>query len=129
MKMRIITLSILILGFVANSYSEMSKDKFLDQFKQPFVTTACQQKGVISRCFKIDTKGCINNINQVYSLCRKRIHKRMPSMVKTVYDSRIWGSTIAMCVVQQIKTSNEALFMNNVDRCSGIKKLQAQKPL
>ncbi len=116
-----ITLICVLLSFFTFSFAEISNENFIKGFKKPFLTNACNKDGVVRRCFKIDNQQCRSNINQVYSVCKTQMKKQMPTVVKTVYESRMWGSKLAMCVVQQLKVANEKLFYKNVSNCSGIK--------
>jgi len=117
-----ILLNIFLISACIAGPSALSRDKFITDFKAPFISIACGEKGILLQCFKIDMKQCRNKIDQVYADCKGAMYeRRMPADIKTTHESRVWGSKLANCISQKIKLKNKTLFRSNNSICKGIK--------
>lgn len=116
-----ITAALIGLATCFNLSADISRENFIRNFIQPFQVAACQKTGVISKCFKVNDQQCIKQTNIAFSFCQQEIGERMPKIITSVHESRIWGSNLALCVVQQFKSSQTQLFMDKLARCEGIK--------
>lgn len=112
---------LLTLPAFSTGAADISQDNFISRFAKPYRTQVCQDKGVMRRCFKVTQQGCEQGIDKAMVFCRKRLAKQMPDNIKTLNDSRYWGSQLALCISHRFKKHHKDAFQVKNLKCKGLR--------